>query len=178
MNEAQTPKKSKKLKPNIIDLLLVIVVIGAIAGIALRAGIVDKVVNNVNVEPARISFAVYDINNDSYDYFIVGDSFYSDTHGYIGSLESKPIDRAAEGFITGYDGLLIKTESPSDPENPQKNDRIDVFGELIGSGVFSEEGFLLGGTNYIAPGSQVKLESKNITVSATITDIEPVNSAE
>ena len=178
MSENIAAKKPNKLKPNIIDFLLVVVIIGAIAGMALRAGIVDKVVNNTNIEPARISFAVYNINNDSFNYFIAGDNFYSDTYGYLGYLEAKPIEQAAESYIEGADGQLIKVISPSDPENPNRHDRIDVKGNLIGSGVFTEEGFLLGGTNYIAPGSKIIIESKNITVSVIITDIEPVSSAQ
>ncbi len=177
MIENTAQKKNEKLKPNIIDLLLAIIVIGAVIGIALRAGIVDKVVNNTSIEPARISFSIRDINNNSFDYFIAGDHFYSDTYGYLGALEAKPIERPAEMFIAGIDGQLIKTISPSDPENPNKNDRIDVEGDLIGSGVFSDEGFLLGGTTYIAPGSTTVIKSKNITVSITITNIEPMNPA-
>ncbi len=178
MSENTSSKKTNKLKPNIIDFLLVVVIIGAIAGIALRTGIVDKVVNNTSIEPARISFAVYDISNSSFDYFIAGDNFYSDTHGYLGYLETKPIEQAAESYIEGVDGQLVKAISPSDPENPNRHDRIDVKGNLIGSGVFTEEGFLLGGTNYIAPGSKIIMESKNITVSVTITNIEPVSTAQ
>lgn len=177
MSETNVQAK-RKLKPNIIDLLIVIVIVGALVGIALRAGVVEKVVNNISVEPARISFIVNDINNDSFDYFIAGDAFYSDTHGYLGTLEAKPLDRPAEAYIAGIDGKLIKTESPGDINDPTKNGRIDVIGNLIGSGVFSDDGFLLGGTNYIGPGSKIKMQSKSIQVTVTITNIEPVNSAE
>lgn len=179
MSEANVQKNGKrKLRPNIIDLLIVVAVIGAVIGIALRAGVVEKVVNNINVEPARITFMVYDINNDSFDYFNAGDAFFSDTHGYLGTLEAKPLEMAAEAYIAGIDGTLIKTQSPGDLYDPTKNGRIDVKGSILASGFFSEDGFLLGGTNYIAPGSKVKMNSKNISVTATVINIEPINAAE
>ncbi len=178
MND-NTQKKTKRLKPNIIDLLIVIIVLGALVGIALRMGVVDKVIANSSIEPARISFLIQDISSDSYNYFNAGDAFYSDTHKcYLGYLEEKPYDLPAEEYIPGADGKLIKTYSPSDPDNPSKSSRIDVRGKIIGSGVFSDEGFLLGGTTYIAPGSKLTVKSSNITASITVTDIEKVNIAE
>ncbi|MBQ8552451.1 MAG: DUF4330 family protein [Clostridia bacterium] len=174
-----TVKKVRRFKPNIIDLLIVVVVLGAIAGIALRMGVVEKVVANSSIEPARISFLVQDINSDSYNYFNVGDEFYSDTHKcYFGRLEEKPYDLPAEAFIAGADGSLLKAYSPTDPDDPSKSSRIDVRGKVISSGVFSSEGFLLGGTTYIAPGSKITVKSSNITVSITVTDIEKVNASE
>lgn len=174
-----TAKKANKLKPNIIDLLIVVIVLGALAGIALRMGVVDKVIANSSIEPARISFLVQDINSDSYNYFNAGDAFYSDTHKcYLGYLEEKPYDLPAEAYIAGADGSLVKTYSPTDPDDPSKSSRIDVRGKIIGSGVFSDEGFLLGGTTYIAPGSKLTIKSTNITVSITVTDVERVNTAE
>ncbi len=178
MNESSA-KKSKKFKPNIIDLLIVVAVLGALVGIALRTGIVEKVITNNSAEPARISFLVQDISSDSYNYFIPGDVFYSDTHKcYFGILEEKPYDLPAEMFIEGADGKLIKSYSPADPDDPTKSERIDARGEVTSSGVFSDEGFLLGGTTYIAPGSRLIIESKNITVSIMVTGVEKLTPAE
>ncbi len=178
MNE-NTTKKTRKFKPNIIDLLIVVAVLGALAGIALRTGIVEKVITNSSVESARISFLVQDISSDSYNYFIPGDVFYSDTHKcYFGTLEEKPYDLPAEMFIEGADGKLIKSYSPADPDDPTRSERIDVRGKVLSSGVFSDEGFLLGGTTYIAPGSKLIVESKNITASIMVTGVEKLNPTE
>ena len=178
MSENNT-KKTKKLRPNIIDLLIVVAVLGAIVGVALRTGIVEKVITNNSLESARISFLVQNISGESYNYFIPGDIFYSDTHKcYLGTLEEKPYDLPAEMFIEGADGKVIKSYSPADIDDPSKSERIDVRGKLISSGVFSNEGFLLGGTTYIAPGSTVTMKSRNITVSITVTGVERINVSE
>ncbi len=165
MNET-TVKTKKKIKPNVIDFLIILVVLGAIVGIALRAGVVEKVTVGNNQESARVSFLILDINDRSGDYFRIGDQFYSPTlKTQLGELESVQI-MPAEVFISSQDGNLIKTYS--------NNNRIDVRGTFLCSGTFSDLGFLLGGNNYIAPGSTVQIQSPYIDVTMTVTDIERV----
>ena len=64
---------------NIIDFLIIIVVIGAVVGIALRMGVVERVTNQSNLEEARISFLIQDIQESSADYFKTGDIFYAES---------------------------------------------------------------------------------------------------
>ena len=168
-NSAAKPAK-KKLRLNIIDFLIVIVVLGAIVGIALRFGVVEKLTNQSGMESARISFFIQDINDESSNYFVIGDEFTdAGNKCAFGKLESRQF-LPAEAYITNEFGEIIKTHSD--------NGRIDVRGVVIGSGTFTDEGFLLDGTNYIAPGSTIHMQSKNIDVWATVTAIEPVESSE
>ncbi|MBQ2766163.1 MAG: hypothetical protein IJF48_04190, partial [Clostridia bacterium] len=134
MNENNTKTvKSKKFKPNIIDFLIVVVVLGAIVGIILRAGIIEKAAINSSLETVQISFLIQDINEESENYFNKGDKFYSRTHSCdLGKLETV-IPRPAEAFIVDEYGMPIKTES--------NNHRIDIIGTVIGEGVFTDEGF-------------------------------------
>ena len=160
-------QNAKKFKPNIIDFLIVIVLIGAIVGIVMRMGVIDKLTIGSRLETAQISFIVRDINDESENYFNKGDVFYSRTHKCnIGTLESV-IPRLAEKYVEDAIGRLIKTTS--------SENRIDIIGTLIGEGVFTEQGFFLDGVNYIAPGSELLFDSNNIVGSLTITDIQPIN---
>ena len=171
MNENNTKTvKSKKFKPNIIDFLIVVVVLGAIVGIILRAGIIEKAAINSSLEKVQISFLIQDINDESENYFNKGDRFYSRTHTCdLGKLETV-IPRAAEAFIVDEYGMPIKTES--------NNHRIDIIGTVIGEGVFTDEGFLLEGVNYIAPGSYILFDSPNVVGGLTVTDIQRISNAE
>ena len=166
---ADNMKSGKKLRLNIIDFLIMIVVVGAIVGIALRMGVVERVTNQSNLEEAKISFLVQDIQESSADYFRIGDSFRADSLDCdFGKLESRQF-MPAEAFIANENGVLIKTHA--------SNNRIDVRGTVLGVGTFTDEGFLLGGVNFIAPGSGVKLQSSDIEVFVTITAIERVAKA-
>lgn len=158
----------KKLCLNIIDFLIVIVILGAVIGIALRMGVVERVTNQSNIEEARISFLVQDIQESSADYFKIGDVFRAESLDCsFGKLESRQF-MPAEAFIANAEGILIKTHS--------SNNRIDVRGIVVGSGTFTDEGFLLAGINFIAPGSDVTIQSSDIEVSVMITAIERVDS--
>ncbi len=179
MGEIKKSTKGK-LKPNIIDFLIVILLLGALIGIMMRMDVVEKITLNGSAEPARISFMVQNISSSSYDCFENGTEFYSKTHGcYVGKLESAGA-MPAEKLIPSIDGSMVSTVSPAMDENDPNSEsyRVDVRGNLIGSGIFSEEGFLLNGTTYIAPGSEFTMESRNITFTVLITDIQAMNSAE
>ncbi len=166
--DSKTVKPSKKrLKPNVIDFLIILAVIGAVIGIALRAGVVEKIVVGNNRDKARVSFYIQNINEQSCDYMDIGDTYYSPTIGTdFGVLESTQF-MPAELYIPSLDGKLVKTFS--------ENNRMDVRGTFVCSGTFGESGFLLDGTNYIAPGSVVNVQSSTLDVSLTVTDIEKIS---
>lgn len=178
MKEKKNKSAGKwKFRPNVLDFLIVLVIIGAAAGIGIRSGVVEKITSNTSAEPARISFIAENISSGSYDYFVKGDAFYSKNLGcYIGTLE-RATPMPAEILLSTADGQMIVSHSPAvDPNDPNSDSyRVDVRGEFISSGLFSTEGFLVNGTTYVAPGSELTLESKNISVVVTVTDIQPVN---
>jgi hypothetical protein len=165
--EKNTAKQSKKLRLNVVDFLIVIIIIGAIVGIALRFGVIEKVTNQSALKPARVSFLIQDINDLSADYINIGDEFKSVTHNCVfGKLESRQI-LPAEAFVVNEYGQLNKTYS--------ENHRIDVRGTFIVDGTFTEEGFLLAGTNYIAPGSGIRIQSTYIDVYLTVISIDKID---
>lgn len=160
-----------KLRLNIIDFLIVVVILGAIIGITLRFGLVERITNQSGLTSARISFLILDINDESWNYFSVGDRFIDAEHDCeLGVLESRQFI-PAEAFIVNEYGEIFKRNSGNEQ-------RIDVRGVLVGEGTFTDDGFLLGGTNYIAPGSTVHMQSSNIDVYMTVTAIEKVDDAE
>ena len=116
---AENTVQTKKLRLNIIDFLIIIVLIGAAVGIALRAGVIERVTNQSNLEEAKISFLIQDIQESS----------------------------------------------------------ADLRGTVVGVGTFTDEGFLLAGINFIAPGATVHIQSSDLDVNVTITGVERVNKA-
>ena len=157
-NTAKTRKSRMRL--NIIDFLIIIVLIGAVVGIAMRFGLVERVTNQAGMTGARISFLIRDINEGSLDYFGIGDTFYDKEHDcLLGTLESRQF-MYSEAFITNERGEIIKT---------------NVRGAVIGSGTFTDDGFLLDGVNYVAPGSTIHVQSRDLDVILTVTAVERVD---
>ncbi len=133
----------------------------------MRFGLVERVTNQAGMTGARISFLIRDINEGSLDYFGIGDTFYDKEHDcLLGTLESRQF-MYSEAFVTNERGEIIKTNS--------ENHRYDVRGAVIGSGTFTDDGFLLDGVNYIAPGSTIHVQSRDLDVILTVTAVERVD---
>ena len=95
------------------------------------------------------------------------DTFYDKEHDcLLGTLESRQF-MYSEAFITNERGEIIKTNS--------ENKRYDVRGAVIGSGTFTDDGFLLDGVNYVAPGSTIHVQSRDLDVILTVTAVERVD---
>ncbi len=160
-------KKAKKIKPNIIDFIIIIAVIAAIIGITLRSGIVEQVTVNSNLETARVTFLISSVSESTGGYFDNGDPFYSETHKCsFGTLEQF-WTMPAEIYLANEYGVLQKTTV--------SGDKIDVRGTMLCTGIFTEDGFFLAGSNYIAPNSPVTVKSASVTVNLTVMDIEKVS---
>ena len=74
-----------------------------------------------------------------------------------------------EVMIHNSDFEIVKTYN---------DQRYDVTGVLRASGSFTDDGFMLSGTQYIGPGKEMILQSKNITVTVTITAVSKAASGE
>lgn len=157
-----------KVRFNGIDLLIVILVIACIVGIAMRYDVVDVIRYAGDEQTARVSFFLANIKESSEDCFEEGDAFYIDqTNEYLGVLEGGFVFEPAEDFNMTASGEYVKSASV--------NARSDMRGTIEAKGVFSNEGFLLNNTKYIAPGSEITLQSNKIKVTITVTGIEKVS---
>jgi hypothetical protein len=158
-----------KIRFNGIDVLIIIAFIGCVIALALRYQLVDVIKNSGNDNNARISFRVEDIQEESEQYFNNGDKFFVVEAGnskiLLGTLENRIDAEPAEVYNFDSEGNYVLSS---------KDGRIDVRGEVIASGLFSEEGFLLNNTKYLAPGSEITIQSNNIEVTATVLDITEI----
>lgn len=154
-----------KVRFNSIDLLIVIVFIGCLAGLALRYQLVDMIKNAGDTQSANVSFYLSDIKETSEDFFAEGDKFFiAGSDEELGVLQNGFVFEPAEEFNMTADGSYVKSASV--------NGRSDMRGTFTSSGRFSDEGFLLNSTKYIAPGSELSIYSGKIEVTVKIVGVE------
>ncbi|NLZ36273.1 MAG: DUF4330 family protein [Clostridiales bacterium] len=159
-------EKKNKLRFNVIDLAVIVIIIGAIAGTAIRYNLISRISSTGTSEEASISFIASDLRLSSVDGFVEGDVFYWKQNGIrIGTLESKTRDYN-EVYIHNSDFEIIKSYNEQ---------RYDVRGVIKAVGSFTDDGFMLGGTQYIGPGKEMLVQSKNILVTITITDVNKIS---
>ncbi|MBE6606510.1 MAG: DUF4330 family protein [Ruminococcaceae bacterium] len=157
-----------KVRFNGIDLLIIIVFIGCLIGLALRYQVVDAIKNAGDVQSAEISFYLSDIKETSEECFAQGDVFYiTSTGDRLGELKGGFVFEPAEDFNMTSSGEYVKSASATG--------RSDMRGVIEGKGIFSNEGFLLNNSKYIAPGSEIAIQSGKISVTVTVTNIVHVS---
>lgn len=136
-----------------------------VTGVAFRYNILDRIGIKSNEDTVIISFLIRDIKESSADALVVDDIFYWETNKMeIGKLISKK-PSFAEAFVENLDGILVKTYN----ENSY-----DVRGEIIAKGRIKDGNFMLGGTQFLAPGKTLYVSSRNIMVNMLITKITQI----
>ncbi|MBQ7820687.1 MAG: DUF4330 family protein [Clostridia bacterium] len=157
-----------KLRFNGIDLMIIILIVGCIAGLALRYQLINVIRADSDSKSAKVSFYLSNIRSTSEDYFNEGDRFYiAGENEEFGTLESGFVFEPAAEYHMKNDGVYVKTSSV--------NGRSDMYGSVKAKGLFTEDGeFLLNGTKYIAPGSELSLYSGNIEITVMLTNVEPI----
>lgn len=159
MNGSQNGTKLKN-KFNIVDFFIIAVVIACICGVVLRFNLIEKLNVGAAKDTVEISFYIHNISDYSTQALVVGDDAYNGSV-YMGKLGTIEIGKA-EYYIENSEGVLELTYDDT---------RYDVRGTIIGSGTMTEDGFMLNNNTYIAPGKEMLISTKNITVNVLITNL-------
>lgn len=152
----------RKLRVNILDFLIVAAVVLCIAGALLRGG-VKSTDEKLETQTAVITFKVSNVQSASQYCFHDGDRIYSQSLGcdmgrIVGEITATP-----SVYYYEERGEIFKAYSEAG--------RVDLVGTFECEGQMSESGFLMGGTQYIAPGMTTYAYLPNINVNILITDI-------
>lgn len=158
--------EKRTVRFNLIDLLIILTLAAIVTGVAFRYNLAEKIGIKSEEDTVILSFLIQDIKETSADALVLGDIFYWEANKVlIGELISKK-PSFAEAFIENDDGVLVKLYN----ENS-----FDVRGEIKAKGKIKDIGFMLGGTQFLAPGKILYVQSKNIMVTMTITNITPAD---
>ena len=151
----------KKNRFNIIDFTLIITIIACIIGIAVRYNLRETVVKGS--DRATVTVIIRGILKDNVDQLVAGDEYYNQRSGeLIGTLmtfETQP----AKIRNLRHDGTIAVTEYV---------DRTDVLCTVDVEGIYTDEGFMIGGSEYIGCGSDFLVRSLNLETEWLVVDIE------
>ena len=151
-----------KLRFNIIDLLIVVIVLGCIAGAVIRYNVIDRIVLDTTRDEVKISFMVSGVTPQIAGAIVDGEEFYVVGSDYtIGVLTEHNISNA----------LIVEANDNGQPVESFDDTLRDVRGSFRSHGVVREDGFFLGGTMFLAPGKTLIAESKSVRFSLIITEI-------
>ena len=155
----------KKTRFNIIDVIIVILIIGAITGIILRYNIVGRLVSDSNRDKVKITVLVNGVNPALAESIKDGEDFYIENNKF-GKLTEHKADNSAV-YKPDDDGKITRSSDPS------LNDVTAVF---TAEGIIDPDGsFKLAGSRFLAAGKTVVLQSMHVQLEGVILFIEEIN---
>lgn len=155
---------AKKFRVNILDFVIFAAVVLCIAGVFLRSG-KKSTDEKLETQTAVISFSISNVQAASADCFRDGDLVYSESLGCS-------MGRMIGDSIVATPAVLYIEDNGSVVEAVSGLNRVDIRGSFVSEGKMSESGFLIGGTQYVAPGMTTLVYLPNINVNILITDVE------
>lgn len=164
--EKKTVTPSRRVRFNLIDLVLIIAVLACLTGVYLRYNVSEQFGVNHELSTFVLSFEIKNIRYTSADAFPEGDSFYLNKQDkLLGTVLAIDSTSPTEVVYTDDKGNYKTAYYPEDT-------RIDLTGRLQATGIMTDSGFLLDGNTFLAPGQTYAVQTPRIDVSVTITAIE------
>lgn len=161
-------EKGKKSRGGlkVMDYIVLLIVLICIVGAVIRIRQIDWFGEDEALSEYEIFFSVSNIAYTSEDAFVIGDTVTLAENGLIlGRLKSVDSILPAVGYAADADGNVISISYP-------ESTRIDVSGTILSMGLMNDGGYLLGGTDSIAPGKTYTVRTEHLDVTLTIMGIE------
>ncbi|MBE6662512.1 MAG: DUF4330 family protein [Ruminococcaceae bacterium] len=159
-------KKKNGLGLNLIDFVVILLIVICLIGVVIRVRQIDWFNKNSALEEHEIYFSVTDISYISEDALVVGDTFtLRDNGAILGKLKSIDSVLPTTMYVKDADGNVLGVNYP-------ETTRIDVTGTVLSLGEMTPNGYLLGGTTYIAPGKTYRVQSEHMDFTLEILNID------
>ena len=157
-------KNSSAKRLNVIDVLIIIGVVLCVVGIVIRFGGFSFVSPSKDLDQFELRFSVKNLSYTSEDAFVKGDTVTAVDSGVVlGKLMD--VDWMPAEFYA-----LDKSGNPIVVSYPEST-KIDVTGTILSEGVMGENGYLLGGVSYVAPGAEYAVQTEHMDFVLKIIDI-------
>lgn len=152
-----------KKRFNIIDFVILVIILGCIAGLVIRYNIVDSIVGMTESEVKTVSFIAKDLYPEVAASVKEGSVFYCEANGIsLGSLS----------HLKNQPGEYIYIDSAGSAASVDAPVKRDISGSFELEGFVSENGFMINGTQYVAPGKEMLIQSEDVQISVIITEIK------
>ncbi len=162
MNKNENAKKEVSF--SIIDLVILLVVLALTVGIVLRFDIVGKLFSKTTLNDAKVTFIAESLTDAQLSALKEGTQFYSDGE-LFGTLHTVSSDKSLI-YVENSDGSLGFAESQNS---------FDASGSFLIKVLKTDDGYLLGGKHYIAPGSQFEIKANGAAICITILSLNETN---
>lgn len=157
--------KKKAFRFNFLDVIILAAIIAVVAGLFLRGKLAGSMAGSSTTDEVEIVFYINDVKKETGDAAIIGETIYWQQNamliGTISGSESSP----AEIYTEGSNGKMIFSLN---------EDRADLRITVRASGSMTDEGFMLNGTQFLAAGKEMILQSRSLEAESMILSITKI----
>ena len=167
----------KKAKFGILDIVIILLIVTCVVGIYFRYNILDLLNNEKNMKEYTISYSIEDIRYSTPDFVRVNDTVYfADDETALGTILEASQGSALALSVRPAEKTFLTDEGTMERVSyPNNESRVDAKGRLLCKGTYSDDGgFLVNGSRFLSAGQSVTVYTELVTVTVTITDIQPV----
>ncbi|HHT53942.1 MAG TPA: hypothetical protein GX011_03290 [Clostridiales bacterium] len=183
MKGGRENKEAKaRVRFNILDGIIILVVLLCIAGIVFRYTLMDRLGFAQELADFRVTYRIEGVSYTLPGFLGEGDKLYFDDGTEAGELLGVAEFSTYTKQSAGNETLLVRpaaryvTDSSGRPVYATfpEYTLVDAEGAFVCRGAYSSDGyFLLGGKLYLAPGQRITLYTDTVTLHMTITGISP-----
>ena len=153
-------ENKRNIRFSIADFVIILMVFACLIGALLRYDIAEKLFSKSVKNEYTITFLAEALTENEATAIRDGEKFFLDGD-IFGEIQASDITNSV-AYYEDNSGALVSYV---------KQDAFDVTGKIICELVDSENGYLLGGKTYIAPGSSFKVKEKEIEISILVISI-------
>lgn len=176
--------ESRKIRFNVIDVIVIFLIIACVVGLIFRSNIREKLGETLSNETAYITLIAENVPYEYIDAFVQGSNAYAEGNnlgiiiGYsyteqttvVLELNEKYEYKAVDDGNGGYINTVERTISPEFKTVYDKN-HYTVTCQIQVSGQDKSDGFYLRGVEYIGVGKMLNISTENHAFTMTITKI-------
>ena len=174
MKNIKTDQEKNRVKFRALDVVIVVLILASVVGIYFRYNLMDMIVGSHNLQEYAVSFEIKDVQYATKDKFELGNKVYYKSSGeQLGELISVVENSDAVVHPTPANKIVIPDGKNEAVEvSYPDGTRIDISARMICKGKYSDGvGFLVDGTEYLAPGQTISVMTDYVTFDIIITDI-------
>lgn len=153
--------EKKKVRFNIIDLLIILAVIALIAALFIRFDLIDRI-GGTEWEEVTIAYRIEGVRYTTAEAMQIGDVFTwranDITIGTLQTVETSPY------YVT-----VVKEDGTI--ERAEDEQRCVIQGTISAKGTRTEQGFMLDGSQFLSAGKILDTQSPHIMVTMTVMGI-------
>ena len=167
---------TRKAKFGILDVVIILLIITCVLGVYFRYNILDLLNNDKNMKEYAISYSIEDIRYSTPDSVHINDAVYfADDETQLGTVMEASQGSALALSVRPAEKTFLSDKGTMEKVSYPNETRVDAKGRLLCKGSYSDDGgFLVNGSRYISAGQSIYVYTELVTVSITITDIQPV----